>query len=95
LQVTDTSSLRKWVLSADSAGLHIAVHAIGDRANDFILNVFEEEKRKTPGKDHRFRIEHAQHLTEQAIPKFAQLQLYLCQPYHAMMNGRWAEKTIR
>jgi predicted amidohydrolase YtcJ len=87
--------LRSWVLSADSAGLHIAVHAIGDKANDFILNVFEEAEKKTPGKDHRFRIEHAQHLTQQAIPRFAQLHVIASmQPYHAIDDGRWAHKRL-
>ncbi|MEJ0105270.1 MAG: amidohydrolase [Bacteroidota bacterium] len=95
LQVTDTTLLRQWVLSADSAGLHIAVHAIGDRANDFILNVFEAAEKKTPGKDHRFRIEHAQHLTQQAIPRFAQLNVIASmQPYHAIDDGRWAAKRL-
>ena len=95
LQVTDTNSLRSWVLSADSAGLHVAVHAIGDRANDFILNVFEKAEMKTTGKDHRFRIEHAQHLTQQAIPRFAQLNVIASmQPYHAIDDGRWAYKRL-
>ena len=95
LQVTDTTLLRQWVLAADSAGLHIAVHAIGDRANDFILNTFEEAEKKTPGKDHRFRIEHAQHLTQQAIPRFAQLNIIpSMQPYHAIDDGRWAAKRL-
>ena len=94
LNVTDTINMRNWVLAADSAGLHIAVHAIGDRANDFILNVFEEaEKRNST--DHRFRIEHAQHLTQQAIPRFAQLNVIpSMQPYHAIDDGRWAYKRL-
>lgn len=94
LTVTDTMTIRKWVLSADSAGLHIAVHAIGDRANDFILNVFEEAEKKN-SKDHRFRVEHAQHLTQPAIPRFAQLKVIpSMQPYHAIDDGRWAYKRL-
>ncbi len=94
MNITDTVSMRRWVLSADSAGLHIAVHAIGDRANDFILNVFEEAEKKNPG-DHRFRIEHAQHLTQQAIPRFAQLNVIASmQPYHAIDDGKWAYKRL-
>ena len=50
LQVTDPVYLRKWILSADSAGLHIATHAIGDRANDWILDVYEEAEKKNPGR---------------------------------------------
>ena len=94
LNLTDTNDIRKWVLAADSAGLHIAVHAIGDRANDFILNIFEEAE-KTISKDHRFRVEHAQHLTQQAIPRFAQLKVIpSMQPYHAIDDGRWAYKRL-
>jgi len=92
--VTDTLNIRKWVLAADSTGLHIAVHAIGDRANDFILNVFEEAEKKNSA-DHRFRIEHAQHLSQQAIPRFAQLKVIpSMQPYHAIDDGRWAYKRL-
>jgi predicted amidohydrolase YtcJ len=94
LNVTDTINMRNWVLAADSAGLHIAVHAIGDRANDFILNVFEEAEKKNSA-DHRFRIEHAQHLTQQAIPRFTQLKVIpSMQPYHAIDDGRWAYKRL-
>ena len=94
LNVTDTNDIRRWVLAADSAGLHIAVHAIGDRANDFILDVYEEAEKKKPG-DHRFRVEHAQHLSQQAIPRFAQLNVIpSMQPYHAIDDGRWAYKRL-
>jgi predicted amidohydrolase YtcJ len=94
LNVTDTVNMRNWVLAADSAGLHIAVHAIGDRANDFILNVFEEAEKKNAA-DNRFRIEHAQHLSQQAIPRFAQLKVIpSMQPYHAIDDGRWAYKRL-
>ena len=94
LTVTDTIDIHNWVLAADSAGLHIAVHAIGDRANDFILNVFEEAEKKN-SKDRRFRVEHAQHLSKQAIPRFAQLNVIpSMQPYHAIDDGRWAYKRL-
>lgn len=95
LQITDTSLLRSWVLAADSCGLHVAVHAIGDRANDFILSVYEEAVKKNSGKDHRFRIEHAQHLTQQAISQFASLKVIpSMQPYHAIDDGKWAYKRL-
>ncbi|MBI2729661.1 MAG: amidohydrolase [Sphingobacteriales bacterium] len=93
--VTDTNDLRKWVLSADSAGLQVAVHAIGDRANDFILNVFEEAEKKNGNKDRRFRVEHAQHVTQTAFAKFASLHVIpSMQPYHAIDDGRWAAKRL-
>jgi predicted amidohydrolase YtcJ len=93
--VSDTGLLRKWVLAADSAGLHIAVHAIGDRANDFILDVYDEAEKKKKG-DHRFRIEHAQHLSMQTIPRFSQLKVIASmQPYHAIDDGKWAYKRLQ
>jgi predicted amidohydrolase YtcJ len=95
LQVTDTNLLRKWILSADSAGLHIATHAIGDKANNFILSVYEEAEKKTPNPDHRFRVEHAQHLTQMDIPRFAVLHVIpSMQPYHAIDDGKWAFKRL-
>ncbi len=95
LQVTDTILLRKWILAADSAGLHIATHAIGDRANNWILNVYEEAEKRRPQKDHRFRVEHAQHLTEGDISRFAKLGVIpSMQPYHAIDDGKWAAKRL-
>jgi predicted amidohydrolase YtcJ len=95
LQVTDTILLRKWVLSADSAGLQVACHAIGDRANDWILNVYEEAEKLHPDKDHRFRVEHAQHLTQDAIEEFARLKVIpSMQPFHAIDDGKWAAKRL-
>ena len=94
LYVTDTTNMHDWVLAADSVGLHIAVHAIGDRANDYILKVYEEAEKKKTG-DHRFRVEHAQHLTPPTIPRFAQLNVIpSMQPYHAIDDGRWAYKRL-
>jgi len=93
--VTDTNNLREWVLGADKANLHIAVHAIGDRANDFILRVYDEAEKTNTNKDHRFRIEHAQHLSSNAINKFSSLNVIASmQPYHAIDDGRWAYKRL-
>ena len=95
LQVTDTILLRKWILAADSAGLHIATHAIGDHANDWILDVYEEAEMRYPLKDRRFRVEHAQHLTPSAINRFAKQRVIpSMQPYHAIDDGKWAAKRL-
>lgn len=95
LQVTDTDLLRKWILQADSAGLHIAVHAIGDHANDWLLKIYAEAESRNGEKDRRFRIEHAQHLTQQAIPLFARLNVIASmQPHSIMEDGKWAYKRI-
>lgn len=95
LTVTDTTDLRRWILEADAAELHVAVHAIGDCANDWLLDVFAEAVARNGAWDRRFRIEHAQHLTPEALPRFAAQQVVpSMQPYHAIDDGRWAEKRI-
>ena len=95
LIVTDTADLRRWITGADAAGLHIAVHAIGDRANDWLLDTYERVARVNGARDRRLRIEHAQHFSPSAIARFAELGvLPSMQPYHAIDDGRWAEKRI-
>jgi predicted amidohydrolase YtcJ len=95
LMVTDTGKLREWAMAADRSHLQVAVHAIGDRANDWMLDTFEWIEQQNGARDRRFRIEHAQHLSPQAIPRFAQLGvLPSMQAYHAIDDGRWAEKRI-
>ena len=95
LTVTDTATMRKRILNADSVHLQVAIHAIGDRANDFILSCFEEAEKRDGKNDQRFRIEHAQHLSTDALTKFASLHVIpSMQPYHAIDDGRWAYKRI-
>ena len=95
LMVTDTAQLRDWVMNADAADLHVVVHAIGEYANDWLLDVFAAAAQANGARDRRFRIEHAQHLSTAAIPRFAEMNvLPSMQPYHAIDDGRWAEKRI-
>lgn len=83
------------VREADRAGLQVMIHAIGDRANDMILSTFEEIGRENGGNDRRFRIEHAQHLRREDISRFGRARVIASmQPYHAIDDGRWAEKRI-
>jgi predicted amidohydrolase YtcJ len=83
---------------ADAAGLQIAIHAIGDRANHEILAMYEEIARRNgpgPARGRRWRIEHAQHLLPSDYDSFARLGVIASmQPYHAIDDGRWAEKRI-
>jgi predicted amidohydrolase YtcJ len=89
------SRMRENILNADKAGLQIAIHAIGDKANAIILNFYEEVMSKNGARDRRFRIEHAQHLRREEVAKFARLRVIASmQPYHAIDDGRWAEKRI-
>ncbi|MCB9080518.1 MAG: amidohydrolase [Lewinellaceae bacterium] len=95
LLVNDTAALRQWIIQADSAQLQVAVHAIGDRANDWLLQVYALAAQRNGPRDRRFRIEHAQHLTREAIRQFAsQGVVPSMQPYHAIDDGRWAAKRI-
>jgi predicted amidohydrolase YtcJ len=83
------------MLAADKAGLQLSIHAIGDRANHMLLNLFETVAKTNGPRDRRFRIEHAQHLRREDIPRFAQLGVIpSMQPYHCIDDGRWAEKRI-
>jgi predicted amidohydrolase YtcJ len=89
------SKLEERVLAADKAGLQVEIHAIGDRANAEILDVFERVAGQNGPRDRRFRIEHAQHLRPADIPRFGALGVIASmQPYHAIDDGRWAEKRI-
>ena len=95
LTVTDTAVLREQILQADRAHLQVAVHAVGDRANNWLLDTYDWIERRDGARDRRFRIEHAQHLVPSDIKRFAQLGvLPSVQPYHAIDDGRWAQKRI-
>lgn len=81
--------------AADAAHLQLAIHAIGDRANHTILDLYERLEKENPAWPRRLRIEHAQHLVAADIPRFAQLHVIASmQPYHAIDDGRWAIKRL-
>ena len=89
------SKMQERILEADRAGLQIAIHAIGDKANHIVLGMYEEAERQNGPRDRRFRIEHAQHLRMDDIPRFGRLHVIASmQPYHCIDDGRWAEKRI-
>lgn len=95
LFVTPADSLYVWTRGADSAGLQVMVHAIGDRAIRTQLDVFERVARENGARDRRFRIEHAQHIAPEDIARFGALQVIASmQPYHEADDGRWAERVI-
>lgn len=95
LEVTPAARMEAWVRGADAAGLHVAVHAIGDRAIRTQLDLFERVARENGPRDRRFRIEHAQHIAPQELARFGTLGVVASmQPYHAIDDGRWAEKVI-
>jgi len=88
-------SMAKWIGAADSAGLQIAVHAIGDQANAVLLGIYDSVAKAHGARDRRFRVEHAQHLRPQDIPKFgADGIVASVQPSHLTDDGRWIEHRI-
>ncbi|MGZ8490893.1 MAG: amidohydrolase [Gemmatirosa sp.] len=95
LFVTPPEALYAWTKGADAAGLQVMVHAIGDSAIRTQLDVFARVARENGPRDRRFRIEHAQHIAPADVPRFGALGVIASmQPYHAIDDGRWAEKVI-
>jgi predicted amidohydrolase YtcJ len=93
--VTPLAKMHEYILGADRAGLSVAVHAIGDRGNAEMLDIFAEVAKQNGPRDRRFRIEHAQHLRPQDYPRFKEIGVIASmQPYHAIDDGRWAEGRI-
>ena len=83
------------VEAADKLGLQIMIHAIGDEANQRILDIYQQAADQNGPRDRRFRIEHAQHLRASEIPRFGKQKVVASmQPYHAADDGRWCDKRI-
>lgn len=83
------------VLAADSRGYQIGIHAIGPKANNWILNAYEKAREVNGIRDSRHRSEHAQILTEEDLARFAQLGVIASmQPTHCITDKRFAEKRI-
>lgn len=92
---TPVEDMKRWIPEADAAGLHITSHAIGDEANDTVLDIFLDAAKRNGARDRRFRIEHAQHLSPGAWTRMARQKVIASvQPYHAADDGRWAVKRI-
>jgi predicted amidohydrolase YtcJ len=90
-----THGMQENMIGADKAGLQVMVHAIGDRANSTILDYYERVAKANGNRDRRFRIEHAQHLRQQDIPRFGKLKVIASmQPIHLADDGRWAGKRL-
>ncbi|MCG2715510.1 MAG: amidohydrolase [Candidatus Marinimicrobia bacterium] len=95
LLVTSKKDLYEMILKADLQGLQSITHAIGDKANTIILDVYEQVRIQNGDRDRRFRVEHAQHLRHSDIERFRELGVIASmQPYHAIDDGRWAEPLI-
>ena len=89
------SQMRDRMVMGDAAGLQLCTHAIGDHAISIILDFYSEIVKAHGAGDHRFRIEHAQHMAAEDFQRFADLQVIASvQPYHAIDDGRFAESRI-
>jgi hypothetical protein len=89
------SLMRDRMMKADAAGLQLCTHAIGDEGISTILDLYAEVIKEHGESDRRFRIEHAQHMAAKDFDRFANLKVIASvQPYHAIDDGRWAEKRI-
>jgi predicted amidohydrolase YtcJ len=94
-QMLPEGIMLKRVEGADKAGLQVMIHAIGDEANFRILEIYRQTAEANGARDRRFRIEHAQHLRTNEIPRFgSQKVVASMQPYHEADDGRWCEKRI-
>jgi predicted amidohydrolase YtcJ len=89
------TTMKQNIVDADKAGLQVFIHAIGDRANATILDYYANVESANGARDRRFRIEHAQHLRQEDIPRFGQLKVVASmQPMHIIDDGRWAWKRL-
>jgi len=87
--------LEKLVVTADKAGFQIGIHAIGDKANHWVLNAYEKAQQLNGRRDSRHRIEHAQVLKNDDFRRFATLGVIASmQPTHCITDKRFAEKRI-
>jgi predicted amidohydrolase YtcJ len=92
---TPEDSLRAWIGAADSAGLQVAVHAIGERANRLLLDIYDSVARAHGPRDRRFRVEHAQHLRPEDVARFGRGGILASmQPAHLIDDGNWAGKRL-
>jgi predicted amidohydrolase YtcJ len=92
---TPEDSLRAWIGAADSAGLQVAVHAIGERANGLLLDIYDSLARAHGPRDRRFRVEHAQHLRPADVARFGRGGIIASmQPAHLIDDANWAIKRL-
>jgi len=95
LTILSEEQLQKLVNESLDYGFQVCTHAIGDRANHIVLNVYETALKKHHLRDARLRVEHAQVLSPEDIPRFKQLDvLPSMQPTHCTSDMYWAETRL-
>ena len=87
--------IKSVAVKALKSGFQVNVHAIGDRANRVVLDEFEQALTEVPLADHRFRVEHAQILHPDDVPRFAQLGIIpSMQASHQTSDMYWAVNRL-
>ncbi|MGN7725944.1 amidohydrolase [Luteimonas sp. 22616] len=95
LLVTDPATYEGSVRKAKGCGVQVATHAIGDRGNRIVLDTYERVLGDDAKSDHRWRVEHAQIVSPEDIPRFAPLGVIASmQPTHATSDMPWAEERL-
>ena len=89
------SNLERLALKADANGIQLTVHAIGDEANGYLMDMLERIIRENGERDRRFRLVHAQVMTDRDIERAGDLGIIAeVQPYHTSDDMRWMEERI-
>jgi predicted amidohydrolase YtcJ len=97
LPTTSVEDMRHRAQIAIDAGYQMCIHAIGDRANREVLNIYEDafKKNNKNGRDLRWRVEHAQHINGADIPRFGQLGVIASmQGVHCTSDAPWVEPRL-
>jgi len=95
IMTMEPEKLRELAVERDKAGFQLNFHAIGDRANQVALDVFEAAAKANGPRDRRDRVEHAQVVAPADFPRFARLQVIASmQPSHETTDMRWAEQRL-
>jgi predicted amidohydrolase YtcJ len=97
LPTTEVAVMRERAQTALEAGYQMCIHAIGDRANREVLNIYEDTFKKNAknGKELRWRVEHAQHINAADIPRFGQLGVIAAmQGVHCTSDAPWVEPRL-
>jgi hypothetical protein len=95
LALIQYDEMEKMIIAADKLGFQIGVHAIGDKANYWVLNAYEKAEKMNGKRNSRHRIEHAQTIQPSDIPRFAMLGIIASmQPTHCISDKKFCEKRI-
>lgn len=90
-----TRQLADVAARAKQCGVQVATHAIGDRGNRVVLDAYAAALGEDIDTEHRWRIEHAQILAPDDLPRLAQLNVIASmQPTHATSDMPWAEDRL-